>query len=161
MLTIGKLARQSGISTDAVRYYEREGLLTPAQKTAAGYRLYNQDAVRRLHFIKHAQQCGFSLAEVRELLELRNRGRSCCTADVRSVAIAKKRQLESRIEALLTLTRALSHLIDTCTDDTKPLDACPILRALETTLDETDKRRLPLPRSRRLSRTPSTASPEA
>ncbi len=147
MLTIGKFAREGGISTDAVRYYEKEGLLAPTQKTAAGYRLYDQDAVRRLIFIKHAQQCGFSLAEIRELLELKKR--SCCTADVRSVAIAKKRQLESRIEALQTLMQALSRLIDTCTDDTKSLDACPILRALETTLQEAGDRRSLPPRPRR------------
>ena len=133
MLTIGKVAREATISTDAVRYYEKEGLLAAAQKTTAGYRLYNQDAIRRLHFIKHAQQCGFALAEIRELLELKNRNRSCCK-DVRNVAMAKRLQLDSKIKAMQTLSQALSRLIDICTDDTKSLDECPILNALETTL---------------------------
>lgn len=151
MLTIGKLARQAAITTDAVRYYEKEGLLAPTRKTAAGYRLYDADAARRLHFIRHAQLCGFSLAEIRELLGLKNRSRSCCTADVRGVAIARLRQLESRIQALQTLSQALSRLIDTCTDDTGPLDACPILHALETTLEEAgEKHKLPA-RQRRSS----------
>ena len=59
MLTIGKIAARA----DAIRYYEREGLLAPAQKSDAGYRLYDDNAVRRVGFIKQAQKCGFSLAE--------------------------------------------------------------------------------------------------
>ncbi len=133
MMTIGRLARSAGITADAVRYYEKERLLAPAQKSAAGYRLYGQDAARRLRFIKHAQQCAFSLAEIRELLELRAADRSCCK-DVRAVAIAKRSQLESKIKALQELSRALGNLIEVCVDDIASLDACPILGALETTL---------------------------
>ncbi|HVB49447.1 MAG TPA: heavy metal-responsive transcriptional regulator [Burkholderiales bacterium] len=134
MLTIGKLAHGAGVTADAVRYYEQERLLAPAQKTAAGYRLYGQDAARRLRFIKHAQQCGFSLAEIRELLELRATGRSCCR-DVRAVAIAKRSQLEGKIKALRELLRALGRLINVCVDDVAALDACPILGALERALE--------------------------
>ncbi|MDA8107908.1 MAG: heavy metal-responsive transcriptional regulator [Betaproteobacteria bacterium] len=130
MLTIGKIARATGVTIDAVRYYERERLLAPARKSRAGYRLYGADTVRRLKFIRHAQQCGFSLAEIRELLELRTRERSCCK-DVRSVAIAKRAQLDARIEALQELAQALDRLIEACDDDAKPLDDCPILGALE------------------------------
>ena len=65
MLTIGKLATLAGISADALRYYEREGLIEPAGKSAAGYRLYDKDSARRVQFIKHAQHCGFTLAEIR------------------------------------------------------------------------------------------------
>ena len=133
MLTIGKLARESGLSADALRYYEKERLLAPAKKTRAGYRLYGEDAMRRLRFIRHAQQCGFSLAEIREMLELRSRERSCC-GDVRSVALAKRAQLEARIKALGELARALDRLIDTCTGGDQSVDQCPILGALETTL---------------------------
>ena len=133
MLTIGKIARAAGVTIDTVRYYERERLLAPAHKSRAGYRLYGPDAVRRLQFIRHAQQCGFSLAEIRELLELRSRERSCCK-DVRSVAIAKRSQLEARIKALRELSEALDRLIEVCVDDAKPLEECPILGALETTL---------------------------
>ena len=77
MLTIGKLARAGAISTDALRYYEREGLLVPASKTGSGYRLYGEDAVRRVRFIQHAQACGFTLAEIRELLHLRQSNSAC------------------------------------------------------------------------------------
>ena len=71
MMTIGKVALQAGMTTDAVRYYEQEGLIQPAAKSGGGYRLYDVDAVRRLGFIRHAQKCGFTLAEIRELLTLR------------------------------------------------------------------------------------------
>jgi MerR family Zn(II)-responsive transcriptional regulator of zntA len=71
MLTIGKLAALAQVSTDTLRYYEGEGLIAPDSKSGGGYRLYGKDSVRRIRFIKQAQQCGFALAEIRELLGLR------------------------------------------------------------------------------------------
>jgi len=133
VLTIGKLALQADVTTDAVRYYEKEGLLAPARKTDAGYRLYDEDAVRRLRFIKQAQQCGFSLTEIRELLTLKNSDEACCK-DVKSVAIAKKLQLEHKVRALQVMSQALSELITICNNETRPLDECPILAALETSM---------------------------
>ena len=62
MLTIGKVAASLQVSTDSIRFYEREGLLSPAKKSGAGYRLYTEEAVRRLNFIKHAQQCVYRVA---------------------------------------------------------------------------------------------------
>ena len=73
MFTIGKLASLTSVSNDTLRYYEQEGLIEPAGKSPAGYRLYDTDSVRRIRFIKHAQHCGFTLAEIRDLLELRRR----------------------------------------------------------------------------------------
>lgn len=131
MLTIGKVAREAHVSTDTVRYYERERLLAPVTKGDNGYRLYGEDAVRRLNFIKHAQECGLSLAEIRELLEIRTRDEACCK-DVRGIAIEKKLQLEKKIRALQLMSNALSELIARCTVDGNPLDECPILAALET-----------------------------
>ena len=133
MRTIGKLALQADVTTDTVRYYEKEGLLAPASKTGAGYRLYDEDAVRRLRFIKQAQQCGFSLTEIRELLTLKNSDAACCK-DVKSVAIAKKLQLEHKVRTLQVMSQALSELIAICNNETRPLDECPILAALETSM---------------------------
>ena len=138
MHTIGKLASQADVSTDTVRYYEKEGLLTPASKTEAGYRLYNEDSLRRLHFIKQAQQCGFSLTEIRELLALRNTDEACCK-DIKSVTIAKKLQLEHKIKALQTMSHALSELILICSNESLPLDECPILSALESSMAKQTK----------------------
>ena len=139
MQTIGKIATQAGITADAVRYYEKEGLLSPTRKTEAGYRLYDADAVRRLHFIKQAQQCGFSLTEIRELLTLKNSDAACCK-DVRSVAIVKKLQLEHKIKSLQVMSQALSELITICNRESSPLDECPILAALETSMAKQTKR---------------------
>lgn len=130
MLTIGKLAKAGDISPDALRYYEREGLLAPASKTDSGYRLYGQDAVRRVRFIQHAQACGFTLAEIRDLLHLRQADRACCS-DVRSRAIEKKLQLAAKIRAIQAMSAALDKLIAECTDGSLSLDDCPILAALE------------------------------
>lgn len=133
MFTIGKLARRAEITTDAIRFYEREGLVVPTAKTDAGYRLYEDHALRRLRFIKQAQQCGFSLTEIRDLLALKTSASGCCH-DVRSAAIEKKLFLEHKIKVLKHMSAALSGLIDACNDDTQSLEDCPILSALETTL---------------------------
>jgi MerR family Zn(II)-responsive transcriptional regulator of zntA len=133
MHTIGKLALAAGVSSDTIRHYEKEGLLAAARKTGAGYRLYDEQALRRLRFIRQAQQCGFSLAEIRELLTLKNSDAACCK-DVRSVAIGKKLQLEHKIKALQVMSQALTELIAICNDEAKPLDECPILAALESSM---------------------------
>jgi MerR family Zn(II)-responsive transcriptional regulator of zntA len=130
MLTIGKLAKQVGVTADALRYYEREGLLAPASKTEAGYRKYNADAVRRVRFIRQAQQCGFTLSEIQELLNLRQIDGTCCR-DVRLRAVEKRLQLEAKIRAARMMSAALDRLIAECVDGKRSLDECPILAALE------------------------------
>lgn len=139
MLTIGKVAARAQVSADGIRFYEREGLISPARKSVSGYRLYTEEAIRRLHFIKHAQRCGFSLAEIRELLALKAHDRACCN-DVYRVAVEKKLQLEAKIRALETMSQALSRLIEICSRDSKPLDECPILAALESSMAEENAR---------------------
>jgi len=129
-LTIGKLAVSVGVSTDALRYYEREGLIAPTAKTRSGYRLYASEAVRHVRFIKRAQQCGFSLAEIAQLLALRASDGACC-GDVRRVAIEKKLQLEARIRDMATMSRALDVLIADCNAPDATSSRCPILDALD------------------------------
>jgi MerR family Zn(II)-responsive transcriptional regulator of zntA len=130
MLTIGKLAALAETSTDTLRYYEREGLIEPADRTESGYRLYDKDSVRRIYFIKQAQHCGFTLTEIRDLLVLRNRDAACC-GDVRTRAIEKKLQLEHKIKAMKSMSKALDHLIADCADEAQPIGECTILAALE------------------------------
>jgi len=130
MLTIGKLAAAAGVRSDTLRYYEREGLIAPAGKSPAGYRLYDQDSARRLRFIRQAQQCGFTLAEIRELLVLRGRDAARC-GDVRKRAIEKKRQLEGKIRSMRAMCKALDRLIAGCVDETRPVEGCAILAAFE------------------------------
>ena len=130
MFTIGKLASRTGVSNDTLRYYEQAGLVEPAGMSPAGYRLYDKDSARRIHFIKHAQQCGFTLAEIRDLLVLRGRDKACC-GDVRSRAIEKKLQIESKIRAMTAMSKALDQLISECADEAQPVNECTIIAALE------------------------------
>ena len=130
MLTIGKLASRTDLSTNALRFYEREGLLQPSSKSASGYRLYDDTAVARVRFIKHAQQCGFTLTEIQELLTLRSRRSSCCT-DIRRVAVEKRLQLAAKIRSMTVMSEALDLLINDCPDQGLPLEDCPIIGALE------------------------------
>ena len=134
MITIGKIATQVGMSADAVRYYEHEGLIQPSAKSGNGYRLYDAEAIRRLMFIRHSQQCGFTLAEIRELLTLRSSSSACCS-DVRRLALEKKLQLQAKIKAMNVMSKALDQLIATCTDDDGSIDDCPILTALDRLRD--------------------------
>lgn len=135
MHTIGKVARMAGVSADTLRFYETEGLLAPASKTAAGYRLYDNDAVRRLRFVKHAQACGFTLSDVKELLTLKSKDSACCE-DVRSLVVEKKLRIERKLKALHAMSRALDGLIRSCDGGLDPTDDCPILGALDDSLRE-------------------------
>jgi len=133
-MTIGKLAKRAGVTTDAIRFYEDEGILLPAEKTDAGYRLYGEDAVRRLNFIRHAQHCGMTLSDIHQLLDLKTDDNSCC-GDIRAIVEQKKVQLEEKIRSMLTMSQALTELIDICTAEERSTDDCPILAALESRLE--------------------------
>jgi MerR family Zn(II)-responsive transcriptional regulator of zntA len=130
MQKIGKLASLTGVSNDTLRYYEHEGLLEPADKSSAGYRLYDGEAVKRVRFIKYAQQCGFTLSEIRELLVLKGRDAACC-GDVRKHATEKKLQIESKIRAMKAMSKALDQLIADCANEKEPVRECSIIAALE------------------------------
>ena len=130
MLTIGKIAALADVSPDTLRYYEREGLIEPAGKSSAGYRLYDENAARRIRFIRHAQHCGFTLSEIGELLALRNRNAACC-GDVRKHAVEKKLQLENKIRLMKSMSMALDDLIAICANESQPIEECTIMAALE------------------------------
>src|SRR6185437_10764103 len=112
MLRIGELARVASVTVQTVRYYEKLGMLRPERRTAAGYREYDGEAALRLRFIKHAQQLGFSLKEIDELLGLRvRRGAACATIERKTrhkVALieAKMRELEKLKRSLQTIAHA-------------------------------------------------------
>lgn len=104
MLTIGKVAARTKVTPDTLRYYERERLLSPSGKTGAGYRLYDAEAVRSIRFIRHAQECGFALAEIRELLRLRRASGAHCD-DVRRRAQKKRLELVAKIRTMQAMWR--------------------------------------------------------
>ena len=128
-LTIGKLAKEAGVNVDTVRYYERRHLLTKPARTPSGYRQYLPEAVTRIKFIKRAQELGFSLNEISELLQLRVDADSACE-DVKARAETTVADIQSKIQTIERIQRTLAELIDHC-DLRQPTEACPILKALE------------------------------
>ena len=106
------------------------GCFAPTSKSASGYRLYGAAAVQRVRLIQQAQACGFTLADIREFLHLRQSDVACCD-DVRRRAIEKRRQISARIRALKTMAAALDQLIAECAGGPQPTEECPILAAWE------------------------------
>ena len=124
-----EVAKQGGVNLETIRYYERRGLLPKPSRTPAGYRAFGTDAVRRLRFITHAQELGFSLKEVKELIALRVDARTSC-ADVRTRAEAKIGDIDQKLRALRAMKRALVRLTAACVGR-GPVSACPILESLD------------------------------
>jgi DNA-binding transcriptional MerR regulator len=106
-MLIGQLAKLAGVKPDTVRFYERNALLPRPERTAAGYRLYDEAALKRLRFIKRAQALGFSLDEIRRVLSLRGQGASTCRC-VLSMAEATLSETEAKLKQLQSFHDALA-----------------------------------------------------
>lgn len=126
-LTIGKAAREAGVNIETVRFYERRGLIEQPPK-GNGYRVYSADQVARIRFIKEAQQIGFSLSEIGELLALKADPSADCS-DVREQAVAKIKEVKQKIDRLKQIGAALEALVATC-PGCGGLQACSIMDAL-------------------------------
>ena len=107
-LLIGELARGAGVKADTVRFYERNGLLSKPERTAAGYRVYDKAALQRLRFIKKAQALGFSLDEIQRILNLRGHGRETCRCVV-AMAAATLSETETKLKELQRFRDALER----------------------------------------------------
>ena len=112
-LTIGELAKRASVNRETVRYYERRRLLPLPERTVSGYRVFSEDAVRRIIFIRRTERLGFSLNEVKELLELRLDSQTR-SENVRTRAEAKIRSLDEKIEALTAMKKTLIRLAAAC-----------------------------------------------
>lgn len=135
-LTIGKIAKMAGVNIQTLRFYERKNLLLPSGRkksnftfSHAGYRTYDEDAVKKILFIKNAQKLGFSLKEVAELLRLRV-GPRLKSATLRKRAKEKLAEVEEKLKKLDALQRTLRDLIHICRKK-GTTDHCPILKSLE------------------------------
>jgi MerR family transcriptional regulator, copper efflux regulator len=129
-LTIGELARSARVNLETIRYYERERLIPEPPRTAGRHRAYAPSAAKRLRFIKRAQELGFTLAEIRELLDLRRDPEQLCTDAVGHVD-AKLSEVEAKIRHLQAIKRALARLKNSCDGNCQVSD-CPILESLDT-----------------------------
>lgn len=132
-LTIGRLAEAAGVGVPTVRYYERRALLEKPHRTAAGYRKYPPDTVRLIRFIKRAQDLGFTLTEIEELIALRD-GNGRRRTEVRDLAEARMRDIDEKVTQLQAMRIALSTLVDSCAcGGGRP--TCPILEAFDNPIN--------------------------
>lgn len=128
-MTIGQLAKRAHVHVETVRYYERRGLVAEPRRTASGYRQYGEAAVARIRFIKRAQDLGFSLKEISELLGLRIRHATAC-GPVERKTRAKIELVEQKIAELQGIKRALEGVVAAC-QAREPTGECPLLEQLE------------------------------
>ena len=128
-LTIGQLAKQARVNRETVRYYERRRLLQRPSRSIAGYRVFSDDALKRLRFIRHAKMLGFSLEEIRALLALRINSINTCDR-VRARTEVKIADIDRKIESLQQIRRVLRELVKACSRRRRT-DECPILDSLE------------------------------
>jgi len=128
-LTIGQVATAADVNIQTIRYYERRGLFAAPKRTPAGYRQYAEEAVARLRFIKHAQDLGFSLREIQELLGLRVRHGAACDAVERRTR-QKIEVVQQKIRDFQRMKRTLERLAAACAVR-RPTAECPILEVLE------------------------------
>ena len=129
-ITRGLLAKITGITAEAIRFYERKGLLNPERNTSTNYRYYDETAFKRLRFILKAKNHGFTLSEIKELLELSNATASSCL-DIKLKAEEKLKIIKQKIAELQKIKKALNQLISSC-QRSKLVEECPIIESFES-----------------------------
>ncbi|MFV2082411.1 MAG: MerR family DNA-binding protein [bacterium] len=128
-LTIGKVAKLTGIGVETVRFYEKSGLIDEPPRSKSGYRQFPASTVARVRFIKRAKELGFTLNEIKGLLHLKLNPTTSCD-EVRHMAEEKRMNVRAKIESLRGIERALDALISACSAS-GPTGECPFLEALE------------------------------
>ena len=127
-MNIGKVSKQSGISTKMIRYYEQIGLLNIAKRSHSGYRIYDEQDIRTLSFIKHARDLGFSSEQMKELLSLwKNTGRQ--SAEVKQLTLQHIANLQQKIAQLQDMVNWLQHSVAHCAGNHEA--ECAILNDIE------------------------------
>jgi DNA-binding transcriptional MerR regulator len=123
-MTISTLARKAGLSPDTLRYYQRIGLLPPPPRTEAGYRLFDDDSLDRLSFIKTAQSLGLRLKDIGQLLEVMDKG-LCPCGHTEQLLQARMAEVDREIERLTTLREAMATTLESCPADCSDLSCWP------------------------------------
>lgn len=126
----GQLAKAANVGIETVRFYEQQGLLPKPVRSSAGYRQYTHDSLKRLLFVQHAKELGFSLGEIKDLLSLRVNS-NCSCKNVKVLAEEKVRDIQSKIRGLIKMQAVLKRLIHACSGK-GPTSECPILEALDS-----------------------------
>jgi len=131
MMQIGQLAKKLGVKTDTLRFYEKNGLLTPSNRSDTGYRYYSKADHQRAMFILRCKRVGFTLSDIKELLSIRIDRSSHCCEQVKSRTTAKRLEVEARIAELQCFHRSLSQLEQACSGGSESAEFCSILDTLE------------------------------
>ena len=129
-LKIGEVAERGGVNLQTIRYYEREGLLPQPPRLESGYRMFPESTVRRIRFIKRAQEIGFALGEIRELLSLRMDAKRE-RGEVLALAMAKMADIDGKIRTLKAMKTVLTRLTERCSG-CGPASECPILESIDS-----------------------------
>lgn len=129
-LKIGQVAERSGVGIETVRFYEREGLIPKPDRSSSGYRLFDDETIARLQFIRRAKELGFTLIEIKELLSLRLDTTTSC-ADIKSRAEVKIADIDEKIRTLKRMKTALKKLTSKCNGQGS-VNECSILDALDS-----------------------------
>ena len=128
-MNIGELSKSSGVTTKLIRHYESIGLIPKTRRTNNGYRLYSEDDVHYVRFIKRSRELGFSLEDIKSLIGLwKNKSRS--SKQVKQLAEKHLEELNLKLKQIKDMTDTLKHLVNHCHGDHRP--DCPILKKLET-----------------------------
>jgi DNA-binding transcriptional MerR regulator len=133
-LTIGKLAEETGVTADTLRYYEKMKLLKAQERSKAGYRLYDRETINVIRFIRGAKALNFTLEEIRSLLRLKTSDTATCSEMVTKTE-EKIAEAERKIIELKEIKKVLTHLVKKCPGGDAPIEACPILEHLNKTAD--------------------------
>lgn len=128
-MKIGEVSKRSGVGIETIRYYEREGLLQEPQRRPSGYRQYDESTISRLDYIRRAKELGFTLAEIRELLELSSAAHAGCNR-IRQRAEAKIANIESKIRNLQNIKRSLRRIMQQCKTNSSLRD-CPLVHSAQ------------------------------
>lgn len=131
-LTRGQLAKQLGLTTEAIRFYEKQELIKP-QRASNGYRLYDQNCVERLRFILHAKEVGLALSDIQELLSIQIEPDQHTCQEVKDITQAKLTNIKQRIAQLQHMHDALTVINERCCGGTHSAEHCTILTALSDT----------------------------
>lgn len=127
---VGQLAKQVGVNVETIRYYERIRLLPKPKRRESHYRIYNETDLKRLLFIKRAKELGFTLKEIKELMELRIDSEAKC-GDVKHLTEHKLQDIDNRINDLKKIRSVLVKLIKQCVNEEVSSDECPILEVID------------------------------
>ena len=131
MYRIGELAKLANVTPDTIRYYEKQQMIDHEVRTEGGFRLYTDNDLQRLRFIRYARQLGFTLDSIRELLSIRINPEHHTCQESKSIVQARLDEVEARIQELQTMQRSLQRLNDACCGTAHSSIYCSILEALE------------------------------